>query len=107
MRGGMSKHDTPPPKRARERTPNHRTTTGLRLSDALWVVLAPRLPEHVTTQRFGGGRPRVPDRTGADAIFSVLRTGCQWQALDQTEWCAHATARDRFQTWVDGGVFLT
>jgi putative transposase len=49
----------------------------------------------------------VPDRTGADAIFDVLRTGCPWHALDQTAWCAHSTAHDRFQTWVDGGVFLT
>ncbi len=53
-----------------------------------------------------GGRPRVPDRACADAIFYVLRTGCQWQALDQTELCAHSTAHDRFQEWVQAGVFL-
>ena len=52
------------------------------------------------------GRPRVPDRTCADAIFYVLRTGCQWQALDQTKLCAHSTAHDRFQAWVEAGVFL-
>jgi putative transposase len=56
--------------------------------------------------RFGGGRPRVPDRRCADAIFYVLRSGCQWQALDQTELCAHSTAHDRFQAWVQAGVFL-
>jgi putative transposase len=56
--------------------------------------------------RFGGGRPRVADRQCADAIFYVLRTGCQWQALDQTELCAHSTAHDRFQEWVQAGVFL-
>ena len=65
------------------------------------------VPVHVNTHRFGGGRPRVPDRTCADAIFYVLRTGCQWQALDQTELCAHSTAHDRFQEWVKAGVFLT
>jgi len=48
----------------------------------------------------------VPDRACADAIFYVLRTGCQWQALDQTELCAHSTAHDRFQAWVEAGVFL-
>jgi transposase len=42
----------------------------------------------------------------ADAIFFVLRTGCQWRALDQTELCAHSTAHDRFQAWVKAGVFL-
>ena len=48
----------------------------------------------------------MPDRDCADAIFFVLRTGCQWQALDQTELCAHSTAHDRFQEWVQAGVFL-
>ena len=93
-------------KRERERTPNNRTTTGFRMSDELWAQLQPLLPVHVNTHRFGGGRPRVPDRDCADAIFYVLRTGCQWQALDQTELCAHSTAHDRFQEWVQAGVFL-
>jgi putative transposase len=93
-------------KRTRARTPNNRTTTGFRVSDELWAVLQPLLPVHVNTHRFGGGRPRVPDRTCADAIFYVLRTGCQWQALDQTDLCAHSTAHDRFQEWVRAGVFL-
>jgi len=69
-------------------------------------VLQPLLPVQVNTHRFGGGRPRVSDRACSDAIFYVLRTGCQWQALDQTELCAHATAHDRFQEWVQAGVFL-
>jgi len=93
-------------KRERQRTPNNPTTTGFRISDELWVVLQPLLPAHINTHRFGGGRPRVPDRDCADAIFFVLRTGCQWQALDQTELCAHSTAHDRFQEWVEAGVFL-
>ena len=93
-------------KRERRRTPNNRTTTGFRISDELWAVLQPLLPVHVNTHRFGGGRPRVPDRDCADAIFFVLRTGSQWQALDQTELCAHSTAHDRFQEWVEAGVFL-
>lgn len=93
-------------KRERKRTPNNRTTTGFRVSDALWAVLQPLLPPHVNTHRFGGGRPRVPDRVCADAIFYVLRTGCQWQALDQTDLCAHSTAHDRFQAWARAGVFL-
>jgi putative transposase len=102
----MSKQDHHPPKRERERTPNNRTTTGFHISDELWAVLEPLLPEHVNSHRFGGGRPRVRDRSCADAIFYVLRTGCQWQALDQTELCAHSTAHDRFQAWAEAGVFL-
>ena len=29
------------------------------------------------------------------------------QALDQAGLCAHSTAHDRFQEWVEAGVFLT
>jgi putative transposase len=92
--------------RTRARTPNNPTTTGFRVSDALWAVLEPLLPVHINTHRFGGGRPRVPDRRCADAIFYVLRTGCQWQALNHTELCAKSTAHDRFQEWADADVFL-
>ncbi len=88
------------------RTPNNRTTTGFRISDELWAILEPLLPKWVNTHRFGGGKPRVPDRRCADAIFYVLRTGCQWEALNQTELCAKSTAHDRFQAWVEAGVFL-
>src|SRR6476661_1927140 len=101
----MSKQDNQP--RERARTANNRTTTGFRLADQLWAVLQPLRPVQVNTRRLGGGRPRVADRACADAIFFVLRTGCQWQALDQTEVCAHSTAHDRFQVWVEAGVFLT
>lgn len=93
-------------KRTRRRSPNNQTTTGFRVSDKLWAVLEPVLPVHVNTHRFGGGRPRVPDRECADGIFYVLRTGCQWKALDQTELCAGSTAHDRYQEWVEAGVFL-
>jgi transposase len=93
-------------KRTRQRSPNNKTTTGFRISDQLWNVLEPVLPVHVNTHPFGGGRPRVPDRRCADGIFYVLRTGCQWKALDQTELCASSTAHDRYQEWVKAGVFL-
>jgi putative transposase len=93
-------------KRTRTRSPDNKTTTGYRISDDLWAVLQPLLPVHLNTHRFGGGRPRIPDRLCADAVFYVLRTGCQWQALDQTELCAHSTAHDRYQQWVNAGVFL-
>jgi len=92
--------------RSRVRTPNNLTTTGFRVSDALWAILEPLIPVRLNTHRFGGGRPRVPDRRCADAIFYVLRTGCQWEALTQTDLCAKSTAHDRFQEWVEADVFL-
>jgi len=76
-----------------------------RVSDALWAKIEPLLPEHVNTHRFGGGRPRADDRRCMDAIFFVLRTGCQWNALNATEICPSSTAHDRFQQWRAAGVF--
>ena len=61
---------------------------------------------HVNRHRFSGGRPRVPDRKCEDAIFYVLRTGGQWESLNETELRARSTAHDRFQEWVEAGVFL-
>src|SRR6266849_9226099 len=91
--------------RTRPRAAVNKVTASYRVSDALWAVLEAVVPKHKNTHRFGGGRPRVPDRQCADAIFYVLRTGCQWGALDATDLCAHATAHDRFQAWVAAGVF--
>jgi len=78
-----------------------------RLSDELWEVLRELLPERKNTHRFGGGRPPAPDRVCMEAILFVLRTGCQWKALDATRFCPGSTAHDRFQQWVQAGVFLT
>jgi putative transposase len=79
--------------------------TPFRISDELWQKLEPLLPKHKNTHRFGGGRPRTPDRVCLDAIFFVLRTGCQWKALDATGICPGSTAHDRFQAWEQAGVF--
>src|SRR5215831_16115165 len=95
-----------PPRKRRKRAPVNKVTTSFRVSEELWALLQRLLPKHRNTHRFGGGRPRVPDRQCADAIFYVLRTGCQWGALDATELCPHSTAHDRFQAWVAAGVFL-
>jgi putative transposase len=93
-------------RKRRPRAPVNKVTTGFRVSDALWALLQRVLPKHRNTHRFGGGKPRTPDRRCADAIFYVLRTGCQWAALDATDLCPHSTAHDRFQQWVAAGVFL-
>lgn len=104
----MTKPKKPKPKikRERARTANKATTTAFCVSDELWAILEPLLPVRVNSHRFGGGRPRVADRICADAIFYVLRTGCQWNALNQTAFCPKSTAHDRFQQWVKAGVFL-
>ena len=105
----MTKSKEPKPprrKRANPRNPANPTTSSFQISDELWEVLAPLLPQRVNTHPLGGGRPRVPDRTCANSIFYVLRTGCQWKALDATGICSGSTAHLRFQEWVAAGVFL-
>jgi transposase len=84
-------------KRNRTRTPYNKTTTDFCLSDELWAVLEPLLPVRVNTHRFGGGRPRVPDRRCADAIFEVLRDGLSVGSVESAHLCAKATAHDRCQ----------
>lgn len=75
------------------------------IPDDLWEGIALLLPEHKNTHRFGGGRPRTPDRVCMEAILFVLRTGCQWKALNATRFCPSSTAHDRFQEWVAADVF--
>ena len=82
-----------------------RTRSSFRLSDELWEKMKPYIPERVNTHRFGGGRPPRSDRDCMDAIYFVLRTGCQWNALNETTICPSSTAHDRFQQWVEAGVF--
>jgi transposase len=41
-----------------------------------------------------------------DAIFFVLRTGCQWNAWQDTGLCFSSSAPRRCQEWAAAGVFL-
>jgi len=75
------------------------------IPDDLWDAIALLIPERVNTHPFGGGKPPTPDRVCMEAILYVLRTGCQWKALDATRFCPGSTAHDRFQLWVEQGVF--
>lgn len=75
-----------------------------RISDALWAKIEPLLPPP-PAHPLGCHRPRVANRRAMDAIFFVLRTGCQWNALNATGICTSSTAHRRFQEWVNDGVF--
>jgi transposase len=77
---------------------------GWRLSDALWAKMERRLPPR-PAHPLGCHNPRVPDRAAMDAIFFVLRTGCQWNALRETGICLSSSAHRRFQAWQQAGVF--
>ena len=72
------------------------------LPDGVWervkVAIAPEPPLPK------GGRARMNDRKALDAIFYVLRTGCQWKALPRCLGAA-STVHDRLGLWVEQGVF--
>jgi len=75
---------------------------GWRIPDELWERIAPLLPPERTHPR--GGRPWTPARRVLDALFYVLRTGIQWKALPHSV-AAGSPVHDRFQHWVEAGVF--
>lgn len=76
-----------------------------RIPDELWTCIQPVLPPR-KPHLLGCHRPRVDDRRAMDAIFCVLRTGCQWKALQDTGLCSSRSAHRRFQAWAAAGVFL-
>jgi len=74
-----------------------------RIPDAMWEAVRSLLPKR-PKQKGPGGRPRMDDRKAMDAIFYVLRTGCQWKALPRSLG-APSTVHDRFTEWTGAGVF--
>ena len=70
------------------------------LSNQEWTALAPLLPPAKP-----GGRPRSSDlRAVLDAIFYVLRSGCQWRLLPR-EFPPWSTVYDYFRKWRNTGVW--
>ena len=85
---------------------DHQTNHGdWRIPDELWERIVPLLPPR-KPHPLGCHRPRVDDRQAMDAIFFVLRTGCQWGARDATGICSHSAAHRRFQAWTAADVFV-
>jgi transposase len=77
-----------------------------RIPDELWERLEPLIPSPPPKPHpLGCHRQRIPDRKAMDGIFFVLRTGCQWNALNETGICSSSVAHRRFQEWTQAGVF--
>jgi len=84
--------------RKTERVPDNRYATDV--SDAAWALLAPLLPAAQP-----GGRPRTTDiRAVINAIFYLLRTGCQWRLL-RREFPVWGTVYHYFRIWKNSGVW--
>ena len=74
------------------------------VTDELWEVIEPLLPEHQPTA--AGGRPRVPDRACLAGIVFVLKYAIPWRAVPRELGCGSGmTLRRRLAEWRDAGVW--
>jgi transposase len=71
------------------------------ISDAQWALIGPHLPV------YPGGRPRKTDlRAVVDAVFYILRTGCQWRYLPK-DFPPKSTVWRYFDEWRHNGTLDT
>src|SRR6202451_456565 len=71
------------------------------VSDAQWALIEPYLPV------YPGGRPRKTDtRDVLDAVFYILRTGCQWRFLPK-DFPPKSTVWRYFDQWRHNGTLDT
>jgi putative transposase len=69
------------------------------ITDAQWVLIEPQLPV------YPGGRPRKTNlRDVVDALFYILRTGCQWRYLPK-DFPPKSTVWRYFDEWRHNGTF--
>src|SRR6202158_3488845 len=68
------------------------------VTDAQWSLIDPHLPV------YPGGRPRTTDlRAVVDAVFYILRTGCQWRYLPK-DFPPKSTVWRYFDEWRHNGT---
>jgi putative transposase len=71
------------------------------VTDEQWAWIEPHLPDS------SGGRPRKTDlRDVIDAIFYILRTGCQWRYLPK-DFPPKSTVWRYFNQWRHDGTLDT
>ena len=74
------------------------------VSDELWSLIEPLLPEHKPTPK--GGRPCISDRAALTGIIFVLKTGIPWEDLPQEMGCGSGmTCWRRLRDWQKAGVW--
>src|SRR3712207_5087265 len=75
------------------------------VSDELWAIVEPLLPEH----RAGAGRrgrPPVSDRAALWGILFVLKSGIHWEMLPREMGCGSGmTCWRRLRDWHKAGVW--
>ena len=71
------------------------------VTDAQWALIEPLIPV------YPGGRPRTTDlRDVVDAVFYLLRTGCQWRYLPK-DFPPKSTVWRYFDEWRHNGTLDT
>jgi transposase len=76
------------------------------VSDALWALVAPLLPERPPRPK--GGRPPLDDRKALEGIAFVLHTGIPWARLPkQMGRGSGMTCWRRLRDWQAAGVWAT
>ena len=81
------------------------------VTDDFWTRVEPLVPvrERAADQPYaraaGGGRKPKDARLVFEAIFYVLRTGCQWRALPAERFGSASAIHTRFLQWEKAGFF--
>jgi len=74
------------------------------VTDSQWKLIAPLIPPAKSTLG-KGGRPRsVDDRDIINAIFYLVRTGCQWRMLPK-HFPPKSTVYEYFSSWKKDGTW--
>jgi transposase len=74
------------------------------VSDELWEIIEPLLPEVPPKPK--GGRPRIDDRAALTGIVFVLKSGIPWEMLPQEMGCGSgSTCWRRLRDWQQAGVW--
>jgi transposase len=75
------------------------------VSDELWEIVEPLIPEVPRRDRFPG-RKRIDDRKVLTGILFVLQTGIPWEQLPQELGCGSGmTCWRRLKEWQEQGVW--
>ena len=75
------------------------------VSDELWQIIEPLLPEE-SPKKPKGGRPRIDNRAALTGIVFVLKSGIPWEMLPQEMGCGSGiTCWRRLKEWQEAGVW--
>jgi len=74
----------------------------LLVSDELWSLVDPLLPERKPSPR--GGQPPISDRVCLTGILFVLKTGIPWEDFPHEMGCCGMTLWNRLRDWKKAGV---